>query len=134
MDLKAFLRSQWDRVGAWAAFAVGVILLILGWLGVSNSVYPAEQLPYIISGGLAGVALIGVGATLWLSADIRDEWTELHEIARLLGREEAKAAQEGPAATIPPETFVPNGSEEKPGNGSSPARKGRPRTTSRRGG
>jgi hypothetical protein len=90
MDLKTLLRSQWDRVGAWGAIAIGVVILLIGWLGVSNTVYPAEQLPYIISGGLGGVALIGIGAMLWLSADLRDEWTELHEIARLLGAESAE--------------------------------------------
>ncbi len=90
MDLKTFVRSQWDRVGAWGAIALGVVILLIGWLGVSNTVYPAEQLPYIISAGLGGVALIGIGAMLWLSADLRDEWTELHEIARLLGADGAE--------------------------------------------
>jgi len=88
MDLSTFIRSQWDRVGAWGAIGIGALILLIGWLGVSNTVYPAEQLPYIISGGLGGVALIGIGAMLWLSADLRDEWTELHEIARLLGGED----------------------------------------------
>ena len=85
MDLKTFLRTQWDRVGAWVAIAAGGIILLIGWIGVSAHVYTAEQLPYVISGGLGGMAIIGIGATLWLSADLRDEWTELHEIARLLG-------------------------------------------------
>jgi hypothetical protein len=57
-------------------------------------VYPAEQLPYIVSGGLVGVVLVGLGGMLWLSADIRDEWGELHEIARLLGADNAERAGE----------------------------------------
>ncbi len=98
MDMKTFLRSQWDRVGAWVAIGVGALLLLLGWLGVSHTVYPAEQLPYIISGGLGGVALIGIGAMLWLSADLRDEWTQLHEIARLLGADAGEEPKASPSS------------------------------------
>lgn len=78
------LRTQWDRVAAGVAVGLGALALLIGWFGVSGSVFPAEQLPYILSGGLGGLALIAVGATLWLSADLRDEWTELHAIARQL--------------------------------------------------
>ena len=75
-----FVRQQWDRVGAWSAVALGLLLLLLGWFGVSGTAFAAEQIPYVISGGLGGLALIGIGATLWISADLRDEWNELHEI------------------------------------------------------
>jgi hypothetical protein len=92
MDLKEFLRHQWDRVGAWIAIGLGGLFLLLGWLGVSDTVFPAEQLPYIISGGLVGACFVGIGAMLWLSADLRDEWTELHEIARHLEQADAPPA------------------------------------------
>lgn len=95
------LRTQWDRVAAWVAVAAGGLALLVGWFGVSGSVLPAEQLPYILSGGLGGLALIAVGATLWLSADLRDEWTELHAIARQLEDAPAEPAADGPAAEDP---------------------------------
>ena len=63
-----------------AAFAAGAAALLLGWAGSSGTVYPAQQIPFLISGGLVGVVLIGVGATLWISADLRDEWRKLDEI------------------------------------------------------
>ena len=84
MDLLKLVRQQWDRVAAWVSIGLGALLLLLGWLGVSDTVYPAEQLPFVVSGGLGGVCLIGIGVMLWLSADLRDEWSELHEIARRL--------------------------------------------------
>jgi hypothetical protein len=37
----------------------------------------AEQLPYVISGGLVGLTLVVISATLWISADLRDEWRKL---------------------------------------------------------
>lgn len=79
-----FLRTQWDRVAAWVAVLAGAICLLAGWLGVSDALLTTEQLPYIISGGLGGLCLIGIGITLWLSADLRDDWAELHEIAARL--------------------------------------------------
>jgi hypothetical protein len=85
MDLLNIIRHQWDRVGAWVAIAVGALALLLGWLGVSREVLPAAQIPYIISGGLGGVFLLGLGAVLWLSADLRDEWRQLREINLRLG-------------------------------------------------
>lgn len=87
MDFLIFMRNQWDRVAAWVLIALGALLLLIGWLGVSDALLPTEQMPYVVSGGLGGICLIGVGVMLWLSADLRDEWSELHEIARRLGSE-----------------------------------------------
>ena len=87
MDFLTLVRNEWDRVAAWVAIVLGALLLLLGWLGVSDALLPTEQMPYIVSGGLGGICLIGIGVMLWLSADLRDEWSELHEIARHLGGE-----------------------------------------------
>jgi hypothetical protein len=87
VELLSFVRNQWDRVIAWVAIGVGALLLLLGWLGVSDALLPTEQVPYIVSGGLGGICLIGIGVMLWLSADLRDEWSELHEIASHLARD-----------------------------------------------
>ena len=48
----------------WALAALGVIVIIVGWFGVSGQALVAKQLPYLISGGLGGVALVGIGAAL----------------------------------------------------------------------
>lgn len=82
MDFLTFLRTQWDRVAAWVAVGLGAVMLVLGWTGVTSTPYAFEQIPYVISGGLGGIFLLGVGAMLWISADLRDEWRKLDEIAR----------------------------------------------------
>jgi hypothetical protein len=84
MNPAKWLRLQWDRTLAWVLVAAGAIALIVGWIGVSGTAYSAEQLPYIISGGIGGIFLLGVGATLWLSADLRDEWRKLDRIEEAL--------------------------------------------------
>ena len=77
MDLMTWLRAEWDRVLGFTLIALGAILLVLGYLGVSDSPYVAEQLSYIASGGLGGLFLLGAGATLLILADLHDEWRKL---------------------------------------------------------
>ncbi|MDQ1539013.1 MAG: hypothetical protein QOE58_3406 [Actinomycetota bacterium] len=78
------LRGQWDRAAAAVLTLLGVLLLIIGWFGVAGKGITSEQMPYIISGGLGGIFLMGVGAALWLSADLRDEWIKLDRIETVL--------------------------------------------------
>jgi hypothetical protein len=62
----------------------GVTAIIIGWLGAAHSTFVEEQVPYLISGGLLGVALATIGAltffTHWLNISIRE--ARQHEAAR----------------------------------------------------
>ncbi len=86
MEIVKLIKEQWDRVLGWAAIGLGILALILGWLGVSRYGFPASQLPYIISGGIGGIILVGIGGVLLLSADIQDEWRKLDRIDEKLER------------------------------------------------
>jgi hypothetical protein len=80
MELVRLLRNQWDRTTAFVTVVAGLVVLTAGWVGASGTRKVADQIPYIISGAVFGLFLLGVGATLWLSADLRDEWRSLQEI------------------------------------------------------
>jgi hypothetical protein len=84
MELKSFLRANWDRTTAGVLVVLGALALLIGWIGVSGTGLAAEQNPYLISGGLLGIALIGVGCTVWLSADLQDEWRRLDALEEKL--------------------------------------------------
>jgi hypothetical protein len=86
MDLKGWIRAQWDRALAVGLVALGALALLLGWLGVDDALYPGQQIPYVLSGGIGGLFAVGLGAVLWLSADLRDEWRKLDEIDQKLDR------------------------------------------------
>jgi hypothetical protein len=80
MEMKTFVRANADRVVAVGLSVLGAVLLIAGWFGVSGTGLAAEQIPYLLSGGLGGIALIALGCTVWLSADLQDEWRRLDSL------------------------------------------------------
>ena len=84
MKVWRFLRNQWDRVGAGLCVIAGAVALIVGYFGVSDTLDTGKQIPYVISGAMVGLFLLGLGALLWLSADLRDEWHKLDAIERHL--------------------------------------------------
>jgi hypothetical protein len=80
MEILKWMRLQWDRALALAAAAAGVVLLVVGWVDVSSTAYVAKQIPYVVSAGLGGIAALIIGGSLWLSADLRDEWRALDRL------------------------------------------------------
>lgn len=84
MEIMKLLRVQWDRAIAIAAVIGGLIALLIGYLGVSDTEYVAQQMPYFISAGVFGIFLIVIAAISWISADLRDEWRELHTLRGLV--------------------------------------------------
>jgi hypothetical protein len=104
MDLRTWLKAQWDRALAVALVALGGLALLLGWLGVDDALYPGQQIPYVLSGGIGGLFAVGLGAVLWLSADLRDEWRKLDQIDQKLDRlldAQARAAVAAAAEEAP---------------------------------
>lgn len=82
MDLYRWLRNQWDRTLAVGLTLVGIVAVYLGWRGIAHAELPAEQIPYLASGAVVGIFALGIAATLWLSADLRDEWRKLDDLHR----------------------------------------------------
>lgn len=122
MDLKQWLRSNPDRAAAWVLAGLGALVLFFGWQGVSTTEFPAEQLPYIISGGVGGALMIGFGATLLISADLRDEWRKLDRIERRLAHSSDLPADEpdgteGDGSARVVDATIVDGPEESGGNG-----------------
>jgi hypothetical protein len=76
----------------------GAGALVATWIGVSGTPLAARQLPYLASGGIGGLFLLGVGAMLWISADLQDEWLKFDRLERSLDRIEAAISPMVPAA------------------------------------
>lgn len=101
---------QFLLVVAATLMTVGLSVILLGWYGAAESTLLEEQVPYLISGGLLGVALsfIGVISLLahWVTTLVREVRTQeqarradheqlleaLESIARVLEQGEVKAS------------------------------------------
>lgn len=46
---------------------LGVLLVLVGWLGVARTPLVFEQVPYVVSGGMLGLALVVIGGFLYFS-------------------------------------------------------------------
>lgn len=55
---------RWVLVPGAASVALGFGLIILGWVGAARTARQIEQIPYLISGGLLGLALVFLGGLL----------------------------------------------------------------------
>jgi hypothetical protein len=94
--LAKLLRYQWDRTVAVGLVLGGLVAVVVAWVLASGTILTFEQIPYLMSGGLIGVCLVAVGATLWLSADLRDEWRKLDRLEEAVlgtGRHEIDATE-----------------------------------------
>ena len=106
MDFFRWMKCQWDRAVAVAALTVGLVSLLLGWWGVSRSGLPAEQMPYLASGAVFGLFALGVAATAWLSADLRDEWRKLDQIHQDLNQPGAPLTERLTNESVAPDDEV----------------------------
>lgn len=86
--LKQFLRAEWDRVAGYTCLAAGLVVLVIGFAGVRRSADVIDEISYLVTGGFGSIFLLGVGATLLLSADLRDDFRKLHRVQQKLARVE----------------------------------------------
>jgi TRAP-type C4-dicarboxylate transport system permease small subunit len=97
------------------AFA-GFAMIVLGWNGMSKVASADQQLPYLLSGGFGGMALILFSVALLLIAQIRTERRKLMNVLEVMAVAVGRTAgdpektdvlsQLGSPAAPPPNTVV----------------------------
>ena len=97
------MKIRWSKLGGQLGIGycvAGVALIFLGWNGAASYDRVESQMPYLISGGLAGVALVIIGAGLLIVQAQRVNRAETAaEIAGL--REVIERLAEGGGAATP---------------------------------
>lgn len=89
------------------AFVIGGFAAIgLGWNGMARRATFDEQIPYVLSGGIAGIGLIVLGIGLLLVAQIRSERQRLSTILDVMGPAAKKLAPKAEASPQPSEPFL----------------------------
>jgi hypothetical protein len=66
----------------WILTGVGLLAIFLGWFGVSGSALVAKQLPFLISGGIGGIALVAIGAVILGTEDMRKDSGRLDRLEK----------------------------------------------------
>jgi hypothetical protein len=55
------LRNTWQAVAGAILLPLGIAAIILGWNGAAHGRVDQQQIPYLISGGLLGMAVVMIG-------------------------------------------------------------------------
>ena len=106
---------------------LGLVAIVLGWYGASHSAYLFQEIPYLISGGLLGVALVAGGGFLFFAAWIvrlleeqRRFSTRVEETLEHVDRALAAVAAEAGHGAFPayPLAVVPGDQADRGGAGS----------------
>ena len=63
---------RWMLIPGSLCVLLGIVAIVLGWYGAANTAREIEQIPYLISGGVLGLALVLLGglllvATFWVA-------------------------------------------------------------------
>lgn len=81
---------------------LGVLLIVLGWVGASRTPLVFEQTPYLISGGLLGLGLVIGGGFIyfgyWQSLRIQDSRQQSRDLAAAVSRLETLLGSAGVGA------------------------------------
>lgn len=84
--------ERWLLVAGAILVPLGLVAILLGWRGASQSPYVFDQIPYMISGGLLGVGFIALGGFLyfgyWLTRIVREQQATAERVASALERVE----------------------------------------------
>lgn len=87
------MKIPWERFGAKLGVGftlAGFVLVFLGWNGAASTDRVPSQFPYLISGGLAGLCLVVIGAALIIAETGREDRerlrAEIEELRAAIGK------------------------------------------------
>lgn len=93
--------ERWLAIAGGVLMPLGVLLVIVGWYGAARTTRLFEQIPYVTSGGLLGIALACVGAALYFGYWLTRLVGHARDIVDGLARIEARLdGARGPSAAV----------------------------------
>jgi hypothetical protein len=114
----------------WVVAVAGGVLLLGAYLGISAETDPGRQLPYLVSGGFGGIALVILGSALLVAdridasreaqARVSSQVNDLHTlIVEATGGDTAPAGPAGSSAAVEraPRAGVASGAADRDARG-----------------
>lgn len=71
-------------VVGWVLVGLGALFILFGWIGISGEALVAKQMPFLISGGLGGMLLVGIGAVFLATEDMRRDSGRLDRLEAMV--------------------------------------------------
>jgi HAMP domain-containing protein len=68
----------------WILVGIGALAILIGYLGISREALVAKQLPYLISGGIFGLALVALGTFYLATEELRRDSRRLDRLERMV--------------------------------------------------
>lgn len=62
-----FAKAFWPLIIGGLCIATGIVAIFLGWFGAAHTRDVTDQIPYLISGGVFGLALVVLGSAFYFS-------------------------------------------------------------------
>jgi hypothetical protein len=84
--------DRWLLIAGAVLMPLGVVVIVLGWVGESGTTVAYQQNDYLISGGILGLALVIAGGftyfAYWQTVRIRESRSQSAALVRAIGRVE----------------------------------------------
>lgn len=100
--------DRWLLLLGGVLLPLGFLVIVMGWIGAAGTPYLFEQVPYLISGGLLGSALVFAGGFVyfayWQTLLVRESRTAREDLQAALARIEALLATGAAGASLAPTT------------------------------
>jgi hypothetical protein len=82
------------KMAGGALLIAGVVVVLIGYVGIRDESSVELQLPYLASGGIGGLALIGIGIAAYLKAGLKEQTQHVAEVVESLEGWKASALAE----------------------------------------
>lgn len=74
------MKKDWREQAAMAFVVLGGIMIVIGWVGVSQATEVIDQLPYLFSGGLGGLVCLLIGLGLYIARNHARDQARIDEL------------------------------------------------------
>ena len=85
--------DRWLLIAGAVLMPLGGVFILLGWAGASRTPLNFEQIDYLISGGIGGLAVVVAGGfcyfAYWQTVRLREARSQSAELTRSIGRLES---------------------------------------------